>query len=474
MWNDDNDMKTMRRMLLFIMLLMTLSYAYADIHVNPQVVKGPIKCMNATNNGPWRAGTDQVRDNFEDFKNARIPFARTHDSSFCAEYGGEHVVDITAIFPDFSKDVNDPDSYDFTLTDIYLNNIYQAGAGIFFRLGQKIEHHPKKYGIMPPSDYKKWAQICEHIIRHYNEGWANGVTGDNILYWEIWNEPDLDGGDRWKTDPRTWGGSKEEFFKFYEIVANHLNNCFPHLKIGGPAVCSDEVFAEEFLSYMSGHKVKMDFFSWHCYSNEPRDIMALADRMRARMDKYGYPEAESILDEWNYNCGWTDTYPASVRTMNDMKGAAFVATTIIGCQAHPVDMLMYYDAQPGMIFNALFDYITLAPKPAYYALYGWSNLRDLGTEVESTCDEKDIYATAAKDDAGNVGIFIARYNEDNNVIARKRVKIHVNGLTSGQKVIGHITDDYHLYTERPLIVTDDGCIEAWLEPHAFLMVEISK
>ena len=42
-----------------------------------------------------------------------------------------------------------------------------------------------------PKDFKKWAVICEHIIRHYTEGWADGFFYD-MPYWEIWNEPDLD------------------------------------------------------------------------------------------------------------------------------------------------------------------------------------------------------------------------------------------------------------------------------------------
>ena len=78
----------------------------------------------------------------------------------------------------------------------------RAGTKVFFRLGQTIEHGPKKYGALPPKDFAKWARICEHVIRHYNEGW--GVDKEwttlnvawsnqfNIVYWEIWNEPDLD------------------------------------------------------------------------------------------------------------------------------------------------------------------------------------------------------------------------------------------------------------------------------------------
>ena len=55
--------------------------------------------------------------------------------------------------------------------------------------------------LLPPKDFRKWAQICEHIIRHYNEGWADGHKWD-IRYWEIWNEADLD-SKTWNTSPRT-------------------------------------------------------------------------------------------------------------------------------------------------------------------------------------------------------------------------------------------------------------------------------
>ena len=67
---------------------------------------------------------------------------------------------------------------------------------------------------------KKWAVICEHIIRHYNEGWADGYKL-NIKYRELWNEPDL--GDA------TWGGTKEQFFDLYVTAAKHLRECFPDI-----------------------------------------------------------------------------------------------------------------------------------------------------------------------------------------------------------------------------------------------------
>ena len=70
---------------------------------------GAFKILNATNGGPWhkRHANDQYRSNFEDYKAARIPYSRNHDSWFCSIYGGPFSHDITAIFPNFDADVND-------------------------------------------------------------------------------------------------------------------------------------------------------------------------------------------------------------------------------------------------------------------------------------------------------------------------------------------------------------------------------
>lgn len=140
---------------------------------------GKMKPMHAVNNGPvYKRSADQQVTNLQWFIEAGIPYARTHDASFNSTYGGEHTVDVHAIFPDFSKNPYSEDSYDFACTDEYLRIIELSNAKIFYRLGSKIEHAVKKYGTVPPADFKKWAVICEHIIRHYTEGWANGFHYD--------------------------------------------------------------------------------------------------------------------------------------------------------------------------------------------------------------------------------------------------------------------------------------------------------
>ena len=143
----------------------------------------PFKILNATNGGPWcnRHVNDQIRSNFEEYKAARIPYARNHDANACGIYGGPFAHDISAIFPDFEKDVTDPASYDFACTDEAIHTWLDAGTKTFFRLGQTIEHQIKKHDTLPPKDFHKWASVCEHIIRHYTEA---GQT-DMSLIWNI-------------------------------------------------------------------------------------------------------------------------------------------------------------------------------------------------------------------------------------------------------------------------------------------------
>ena len=225
----------------------------ATLKFNLDEKYGKFKILNTTNGGPWhkRHVTDQLKSNLKNYKAARIPYSRNHDSNMCTVYGGPYAHDITAIFPNFDADPENPDSYDFACTDESILVTLDAGTKTFFRLGQTIEHQIKKHGTIPPKDFKKWAVICEHIIRHYNYGWANGFNL-NIEYWEIWNEPDLDHDN--STNKRTWGGTQSQFFDFYETAAKHLKSCFPELKIGGPALACNEQWAADFLSTMKKKK----------------------------------------------------------------------------------------------------------------------------------------------------------------------------------------------------------------------------
>ena len=245
-------------------------------------------------------------------------------------WGGTHYVDIPNLFPDFDADPDDPAAYDFAFTDAYLEPVVEAGVKIFYRLGVTIENHweVKAYHIQPPKDFAKWARVCEHVVRHYNEGWADGFRW-GIDYWEIWNEPE---------NPPMWQGTREQFFDLYGTTARHLKTCFPNIRIGGFASCgfyavdnpnacdfhkTFPVWFDEFLAYVTAPATRapLDFFSWHLYLDRehgPERIVRHAEHVRQRLDANGLQAVESIFNEWN-DCGegWD--------AMKEMPGAAFVA-----------------------------------------------------------------------------------------------------------------------------------------------------
>lgn len=383
---------------------------------------GAIKPMHAVNNGPKMKTGAQTRYTEDSYREAHIPYARNHDASFCSDYGENHTVDVNFIFPDFDADPYDPDNYDFAFTDKYIEDTLSCGTETFYRLGSRIEHGIKKYNTKPPKDYKKFAVICEHIIRHMNFGWADGHSY-GITYWEIWNEPELNNPE----DPECWGGTDEEFFDFFETAAKHLKSCFPELKIGGPASCGIPSWIDRFLSEMSRKNVPLDFFSWHIYTCEPGSVTDLADRVRGMLDKYGYSGTESILDEWNYIKGWSEDFTYSVMKIHGMKGAAFAADVMIRSQHHSADMLMYYDARPGTCFNGLWDFYDCHCLETFYSFKMFSSLYALGTQVPCNESADGISALAATDRNGRGGIMLAYYSDCDTETSEKSVRLILRG-----------------------------------------------
>ena len=161
-----------------------------QLHFDFEKKIGKIKPMHGVGQPPLGVGDDGIDDSlFHYLTEANIPYSRLHDTY--GHFAANLFVDIPNLFRNFDADENDPASYDFAFTDVLLSQMVKAGIEPYFRLGVTIEnaHMIKAYRIFPPKDPEKWARICEHIVRHYNEGWANGFRF-GITYWEIWNEPE--------------------------------------------------------------------------------------------------------------------------------------------------------------------------------------------------------------------------------------------------------------------------------------------
>lgn len=410
---------------------------------------GKIKPMHGVGQPPAVA---HIMDHLIYLKEAGIPYSRLHDVG--GVYAQNRYVDIPNIFRDFNADENDPASYDFAFTDLLIEALMKNDCPPVYRLGVTIENACmiKSYRIDPPADYNKWARICEHIIRHYNEGWADGYRY-GIRYWEIWNEPD---NSDLKEHNQMWTGSMEDYFKLYDVTSKHLKKCFgDSISVGGFASCgfyaavknpgkyglvgrSDipedkrevyfDTFFHEFFKYIKANNCPIDFFSWHSYASvENTEIMA--DYVELCLKKYGYENLETHLNEWNN---------ANERVyMGTVTAAARYAAMMCAQQNKKTAVMNFYDARIGISqYGGLFNPITFKPFPAYYSFVAFNELYKLGTQVKCDVGCGELYAIAASD-GKNCALYIANQSESD-------FEVSVDGMDIGK---AFVIDSTHTYEE---------------------------
>ena len=391
---------------------------------------GPIKPMHAVGSPPVVGANVSF---FHYLKEANIPYSRLHDVG--GAFSSNLYVDIPNIFRDFNADENDPASYDFAFTDYLLKNLLDNNCQPYFRLGVSIENHHyiKSFRIDPPSDNHKWARICEHIVRHYNEGWADGFHY-GIEYWEIWNEPD---SNHTGFGNGCWNGTSEQFFELYRVASKHLRSCFgDSIKIGGYGHCGfyaitdDKLtgaiamgtdhaldkweirkigfieFFEQFVDMVVTEDLPFDFFSHHSYASVEQTLVMhryAADYLA----KKGLSHVEIHLNEWNCNA----------RVAERGRSIASANTTAMMCamQNEKMDMMCYYDARLGVSYYAgLFNPMTFQPTCVFYAMKAFGKLYAMGTQTAVTGTDSKLYAVAAKGEAGR-SLLIANIGADTQV-----------------------------------------------------------
>ena len=449
-----------------------------------------MKPMHGVDNGPWTC--DFTADARPFYKEAGLPIARLHDTEY--PFGCGEFVDLDCIFKNFNADENDPANYNFAMTDLYIQAIVECGTKVIYRLGCTIEHQPVKVHIGPPADYAKWARIAEHIIRHYNEGWANGYHWD-LRYWEIWNEPNHAEQDR-----KMWGGSAEDFARFYDTVSTYLKKCFPDYKIGGPAFSNPESeFVHRFFTELTkdGNHPPMDFYSWHGYIDSVEESVRRAGAADKVLQQYGYFGIESIYDEWNYVKSWGDM-ATNYNVIQNQKGMALDVAVMCAMQSTSCTAACYYDAQLKFaggwcgLFKRDFSKhrnggsTGVVPKKPFYAFKAFNEVyrlgamdteAEIGTQRENIADQVQmeiegeyLYGVAARSYDGKKGaILVSNYRDLELPQEPHEIHFNLKGF-EGKKIHLNMVDEGH-DLER-IMTVPAGDFTFRLEPDCVLLAII--
>ena len=392
-----------------------------SVKVDFSKIKGEIKALHGVCCAPYsiNAGPNQGAI-AKYFKEGHIPYCRLHDCT--GGYGGTYFIDIPNVFPDFDADENDPANYDFHYSDEYIKAIQDSGCEAYYRLGVTIEWGSKKYSSVMPSDFSKWARVCEHIIMHYNKGWADGFEYD-LKYWEIWNEPE-NPGNQW--GPCQWSGTKEEFYDLYRVSSKYLKEKFPEIKIGGYGSCGFYAVTREkipeghktfvpyftdFLKMIKEENLPLDFYSWHIYTGDELELLAHAKYVRETLDLYGLNETESHLNEWNIHAEGRG-FPSK----HTMEGASFNAAVLAMLQETPyLDKAMYYAFQYRTGYNGFTNPITHEAQYPWFSFVAFGELYSLKNHVDVAVEGEYIYATAATNGKTS-GHLLSNFKNEDGVI----------------------------------------------------------
>ncbi len=268
-------------------------------------------------------------------------------------------INTDSVFVNPNADENNPCNYDFGKVDEDIKAALDKGEAVICNFFAKDI----------PTDAKKWAKICENIIARY----------DSIKYVGIWNTPELN----------TQNASM--FFELYRSCASILKNRFPDIKIGGASFTSamNDYIHEFFNLLLNDKTVPFDFFSWNCKAYKVEQILNAAYAARTMLDKYGFTDTESVLSGWKYEK--KDTTPDKNKAeAASIKGAAFVAGTLIGLSRLPLNIAKYCGAQ--------------SPKTDL-AHKAFGEIFSLGIKVTSDTAADHVYVLGAKND--DKGAFMA-------------------------------------------------------------------
>ena len=437
-----------------------------EFNVDLQKTVGQIKPLHGVNNGPISYGG--LTSTVEDYREAGIPIVRLHDPDWPNPYH----VDIPKVFPDFNADPEDPSAYRFSQTDDLIQAIYECGAEPMYRLGVSIEHYRETIYAVKPEDFEKWAEICVHVIRHYNEGWCNGFHY-NIRFWEIWNE--ADGGKNMWT-----GGTAQDYYELYSTATKRIREACPNVLLGGYAGCTvrNEAFMAGFFEHIRANHCPLDFFTWHCYTGDPERLVEDAAIARDYLRRYGYPDAISACDEWNYIDGPSDwecmhtaasheRRKAMFERMRNHEGAAFVATSMIRMQNSEMDMACYYDGQPHMLFCGLFDLYAMRMK-TYYAFAAYNELYDLQKQLSVQGEPENGLCTLAAGSASQACVLLV-----NRKPSEDEVRIAFENLGDKKHWIAETIDEMHdLEKTAEGDLSEDASLTIPLSPYGVTLIRL--
>ncbi len=331
--------------------------------------------------------------------------------------------------------------FDWSRLDPYMDALAKTGAKVVAAITIKPKPlFPKvDQAVWRPNDVAEWQRVVAALVRRYS------VDRRIVTYWEIGNETDIgeQGGCPYLI--RDAG----DYAAYYRMTAAPIRETFPEAKVGGPAVANgDGDLLPGFVERCAKEGTRLDFISWHLYSDDPRKHARLADKHRALVaEKFPKRRPEMLVTEWNKGF---ERISVEEQAFAPRRAAAAAAAILAMTDAH-VDGSFYYHLWDQVCYVEQFRPFFRDPdimyrhwnevphrfglfgvgqevRPQYfvYQMLGWLG----GRRARATSAAEDVRVLAAKE-RGRSAVLLVNYGlpASRDVVATVRF----TGLTAGRK-----------------------------------------
>jgi xylan 1,4-beta-xylosidase len=271
--------------------------------------------------------------------------------------------------------------------------------------------------ISPPKDWDRWAALTGDLAAHLVQRYGRDEVVSRWAF-EVWNEPNLE---------VLWSGTREEYFRLYDISARAIKSVDPGLRVGGPASAAAG-WIWELLGHLTDSGTPLDFLSTHVYGNVPLDL-------RPVLAACGRAGAPIWWTEWGTN-------PVHFHHVGDTVFAAAFLLRGMKSALGRIEALSHWVASdhfeelgaPPELFHGGFGLLSVGNlrKPRYWALALLTRLGESRLPVAVSGDGAGglVEALAARHEDGRIGVLAWNITLDQSKIGGdplldRRVRIRV-------------------------------------------------
>jgi len=316
-----------------------------------------------------------------------------------------------------------PTDCNFSDMDQMLRAIFDADAEPLFTLAG----YP---GGFPQHDWQSYAIFMQQVVKRYD---IDFVLGKKVRYWEMWNEPQIEGDG---TIPTV-----QEYADFVIIVGGAMKAIDPSIKIVAPAAPSPDLGSHGWLSYMAKNTNDLvDILSWHHYGRyNDTDQIRLdkektmyydnvvkvetgADFVSLSGKRYGAAITE-------YNMAGQSLAHGSPSKFRSSYNAVFIANAIVQAMRAKVDLFTFYLlAQLGPNLLGVLDYNNKwAPYKPYYTFYMFGNHSGTTLINGSSGTNTLVYIASKSQDEGKIYVIVVNIS----ITSAPQITLQIKGTLSG-------------------------------------------